>query len=139
MNFQARSTLVMVIVFLLVYGWYFTRVLTAAAAGPVEAIEYRSLLLAMVGVLVALSIAAHIVLAVAAPGEGDQSDERDKLIDLRGEQKGSLVLGVFALGAMALAMFEQPSFWVAHVLLAGLVLAEVVKGAFKLVDYRRGL
>lgn len=93
MSFQARGTLVTVLVFLGVYGWYFGRVFSAAQAGPVDAIDYQPLLLVMVGVLVAL----------------------------------------------ALAMLEREPFWIAHTLLGGLVLAEVVKGAFKLMDYRRGV
>lgn len=139
MSFQARSTLVSVLVFLGVYGWYFGRVFSAAQAGPVEAIDYQPLLLVMVGVLVALAVATHIVLAVMSPKGADQTDERDRLIELRGEQKGSLVLSVFVLGALALAMLEREPFWIAHTLLGGLVLAEVVKGAFKLLDYRPGV
>lgn len=139
MSFQARSTLVSVLIYLGIYGWYFRRVFAAIQADPVDAIDYQPLLLVMVGVLVALGVATHIVLAVVSPRDADRSDERDRLIELRGQQKGSHVLSVFALGALALAMIESEPFWIAHALLGGMVLAEVVKGTFKLLDYRRGV
>jgi hypothetical protein len=57
-------------------------------------------------------------IALANPREADASDERDRLIAPRGERVGGYVLavGVFA----------------------GLVLAELVEGATKIVLYRRG-
>jgi hypothetical protein len=57
-------------------------------------------------------------IALANPREAAASDERDRLIAPRGERVGGYVLavGVFA----------------------GLVLAELVEGATKIVLYRRG-
>jgi hypothetical protein len=57
-------------------------------------------------------------IALANPREAAASDERDRLIVPRGERVGGYVLavGVFA----------------------GLVLAELVEGATKIVLYRRG-
>jgi hypothetical protein len=57
-------------------------------------------------------------IALANPREAAASDERDRLIAPRGERVGGYVLAVGVL--------------------AGLVLAELVEGATKIVLYRRG-
>ena len=142
MSVRAKSTLVMLVSYLLVYGWYFSRVLVAASRGPVGDIAYSGLLAAMVGVLVAVSVVANIVVATVARRSGadpDESDERDDLIELRGAFKGNCVLVAAVLSAMALAMVEAEPFWIAHALLGGLVLSEITRACFKLLDYRRGL
>jgi hypothetical protein len=61
-------------------------------------------------------------IALANPKEAGASDERDRLIALRGERVGGYVLAVGVLGGLPLA-------W---------VVAELVEGATKIVLYRRG-
>jgi hypothetical protein len=139
MSFQQKSTAAMLVIFLVAYGWYFARVLSAAGAGPVTDIAYETPLLVMIVALVVLGIIAHIVITVMNPGEGDATDERDRIIDLQAGRVGHVVLSIGALAGILLAMREAQPFWIAHALLAGLVLAEVVKDATKLVLYRRGL
>ena len=65
-----------------------------------------------------MSFQEKSAIALANPREAAASDERDRLIAPRGERVGGYVLavGVFA----------------------GLVLAELVEGATKIVLYRRG-
>ena len=88
----------------------------------------------------AASIVVHIAIAIAAPSEADDtSDERDKLIEMRGDQRGGFVLALFALLAMGSAMTAQPYYLVANLILGGLVAGEIVKAVSKLVDYRRGV
>lgn len=138
MSFKARTTAVMLIVLLIIYGWYFARVLMEASTTPVADIAYQGLLLVMVGILVVLSIVGITVLTTLARGEADQEDERDELIEMRGDQMGGYVLAVAALAAMGVAMAEGEFFWIAHLLLAGLVLSEVAKALVMLKAYRRG-
>jgi hypothetical protein len=79
-----------------------------------------------------------IVLAVVDRRQADDEDERDRLIERRGDQVGGYVLAVAALVGMGLAMVEGAYFWIANALLAGLVLSELVKGIVMLSAYRRG-
>ena len=80
------------------------------------------------------------VLAIAAPSEAEEAaDERDRLVEMRGDQRGGFVLALFALAAMASAMTAQPYYLIANLVLAGLVASELVKGVSKLIGYRRGV
>lgn len=141
MSYQAKSTAAMLAIYVLVYGLYFSKMATAASAGPVDGIAYGTLLACMVGLLVALTVVANIVIAALAPknADGALADERDRLIELRGAYKGSFMVATSAVGAMFLAIAEVDTFWIAHLLLLGLVLGEILKAAAMLVDYRRGL
>lgn len=139
MSFQEKSAWIMVVLVALVYGWYFAVVFgDVASQEVVRDIAYRGMMLATVVVLTILAAASHIVVAVASPREADKSDERDKEINRYGEYIGGFVLGVGALLALGLAMFEVEHFWIANAILAGLVLSELVSGVTRIVLYRRG-
>lgn len=77
--------------------------------------------------LAIIAAAVHMVLAI--PRRAGEFDERDRLVDLRSEWLGGTVLTAGVLGALAAAMSELASFWVAHILLSALVLAELAKDA----------
>lgn len=139
MSFREKSTATILVGYLVVYGWYFTRVVSAAGSGPVTDIDYQGLLFVMVGVLVAATVVAQILIAILAPAEAEQVDERDRLISLRGDRISGWVVTIGALAALGLAMIEADWFWIAHTLLAGLVLAEIFKATSMLVNYRRSM
>jgi len=139
MSFKARTTAVMLVVVLIVYGWYFAQVLLDAASTPVDEIPYQGLLFATVVILVILfTIGVAVMAALARREANEDEDERDRLIEMRGAQVSSYVLLVAVLVAMALAMVEGEQFWIAQLLMAGLVLSEVAKSVVMLARYRRG-
>lgn len=138
MSFKGAVTAIMLVVLAIVYGWYFAQVLTEANSTPVGEIDYQGTLLVMVVILVILSVVGISILAALRNREADTTDERDRLIEMRGDQVGSYALVVAALVAMGVAMLEGEYFWIAHVLLAGLVLSEIVKAVVMVVAYRRG-
>ena len=127
MSFQAKSNLVMFVIIAVVYGLYFAVVLSWAQSTSVEDISYQPLLVLTVVPVVVLAIIAHILLAIVRPSEAGQSDERDRLIDLRGESIGGVVLAVVVFGAIFLAMAEAHQFWLAQTLVAGIVVAQLAK------------
>lgn len=87
-----------------------------------------------------LAIIAHAVIAlVLAPSEAGTTDERDQVVDLRGEWLGGFVLAAGIICGLALTIFEIHVFWIAQVLLGSLVLSEIVKDARTLVLYRQGI
>ena len=137
MSFQQKSTWAMFGTMLFVYGGYFLSLRGAylAAPGQVLAWDYRDEMLAAVICLVVIAIVAHIVIALFGP---DETDERDRAIERMGDYVGGYVLGAGSLTAMGMAMFELPHFWIANMILLGLVLGELVGGAVKLVYYHRG-
>ncbi len=138
MRFQAKSTIAIFAILAAVYGWYFATMLTAARHTPINEIIYQPLMILVTIPLVLLMIVVHVAIAITAPGEAGVSDERDRLIALRGGEIGRLVLATGVFGSLVLAMFGGQRFWIAHTLLGALVLAEMAAAATKLVLYRRG-
>jgi hypothetical protein len=49
------------------------------------------------------------------------------------------VLAVGTVAGLGLAVIQADTFWIAQVLLAGLVVAEITEGLTRLVLYRRGV
>jgi hypothetical protein len=113
MTFQAKSTVAMLGILTVVYGWYFATMLAAAGRTPVSEIVYQPLMILVTIPLVILAIVAHAVIAIAAPSEAGVEDERDRQIGLRGEKLGGLVLASGVFGGLVLAMFGGASFWIA--------------------------
>lgn len=138
MTFQEKSTAILVGLLLLIYGWYTLDVFSMASHTPVQDIDYHPMLLGMVGLFVVLAVIAHILIFVINPNESDTPDERDKLLRLRGDRVASLITGAGVLGAIALSMTNAAHFWIAHALLAALVLGEIFRGVYVLIGYRRG-
>ncbi|MGP1276417.1 MAG: hypothetical protein ACQRW7_13465 [Caulobacterales bacterium] len=145
MSFQEKSNALMLGAMVLVYGTYFMLVLGAPLLSGSEIdtsvglLMSNGLMLASVLALVVIAIIGHIAIAVLAPKDADTSDERDRLIEMRGDQRGGFVLGAAALGAMGLAMLAAEHFWIVNLILGGLVLGEIVKAVSKIIDYRRGV
>ena len=137
MSFQGKSTALMLATVIGVYGWYFITVARWASGSPVAEIAYQPLMLVTILVLIVVAIGGHILLALIPPYRGRQPDERDRLIELKGESIGGVVLGTGAVGGVFLAMAEFDYFWIANTVLLGLVLSEVVAGAAKLILYWR--
>jgi hypothetical protein len=54
-------------------------------------------------------------------------------------QGARYVLAIGTVAGLGLAVIEADTFWIAQVLLAGLVVAEIAEGLTRLVLYRRGL
>ncbi|QNL19383.1 hypothetical protein HXX25_08685 [Hyphobacterium sp. CCMP332] len=145
MSFQEKSNALMLGAIVLVYGGYFALVLGSPVMTDGELnteiglLMSNGLILVTVGALVTIAIFGHIVIALLNHKEAGSEDERDKLIEMRGDQRGGFVMGVFAVCAMGLAMIATPHFWIVNTILGGLVAAEIVKAVSKLIDYRRGV
>lgn len=138
MSFHARSTALALVAYVVVTIGYVILLVQAAADTAIEDIDYQGLLIGLVVTFVIIAIVGNIILASSNIAESDAVDERDKLIELKGERYGGWALSVGALAALALAMTDQATFWIAQVILAGLVLSEITSSASQLVMYRRG-
>jgi hypothetical protein len=121
-SFQEKSAIAMTGPLALVDGAYFAIVGRWLTVTPADEIVYQPLLIVAIVPLVVLAVVSHVAIALANPKEAGASDERDRLIALRGERVGGYVLAVGVLGGLPLA-------W---------VVAELVEGATKIVLYRRG-
>ena len=139
MSFQEKSNLVMTVIIALVYGAYFAVVMPPALSDGPSMEQVGPYLFGAVVFLVIGGVVAHILVAMAAPKESDEADERDKLIEMRADARSSYVLGAAALLALGLGLTEQHLFWVVHMILGGLVASELVKGVLRAIDYRMGV
>ncbi|QNL19382.1 hypothetical protein HXX25_08680 [Hyphobacterium sp. CCMP332] len=139
MSFREKSTWVLLAATVIVYGWYFATTLGEALGAETPPVVDNVRLFGAVVVMVVLSIVAHIVIAILSPKDADAADERDRLIELRGDQRGGFLMTVALFSTMGLAMTGASVFWIAHGALAGLVVSELVKAVSKLIDYRRGV
>ncbi|WP_306016908.1 hypothetical protein [Oceanicaulis sp. MMSF_3324] len=139
MSFQEKSNLVMTVIIALVYGAYFAAVMPPALSEGPSMEQVGPYLFGAVVFLVIGGVVAHILVAMAAPKESDEADERDKLIEMRADARSSYVLGAAALLALGLGLTEQHLFWVVHMILGGLVASELVKGVLRAIDYRMGV
>lgn len=138
MSFQEKSTAVMLAALVVAYGWYGLQIFRMASDSPVETLVYQPLIFIVVVPLVVIATIGHIVISAQNPAEADSSDERDREIARRGAVIGGWVVSIAGIGALFSAMAEVSHFWIAHVLLAGLVMAELADGLWRLVLYRRG-
>ena len=138
MSFWEKSNLVMTAIYALAYGWYAAAVLPGAIANGPSMETVGPYLLAAVLLLVFGGIIAHILIAMAAPDEADNPDERDRMIEMRADARSSYVLGTGAILALGLALMELHVFWIVNAILAGLVLGEIAKGVMRALAYRLG-
>ena len=139
MSFQEKSNLVMTVIIALVYGAYFAVVMPPALSEGPSMEQVGPYLFGAVVFLVIGGVVAHILVAMAAPRDSDEADERDKLIEMRADARSSYVMGAAALLALGLGLTEQHLFWVVHMILGGLVASELVKGVLRAIDYRMGV
>jgi hypothetical protein len=140
MTFSEKSVLVNVVALVVGALAYAALVIPLALGTPVDQIAYQPLMVVAVVLLVVIVVAGHVVVAVTRPAEATAGmDERERLIGWRGQSVGGYVLAVGVFTAICLAMVEVPWFWIANVLAAMWVLAEVVAGLVKLTLFRRGV
>jgi hypothetical protein len=153
MSFEEKVTWLSGAITLIVAGWYLRFVLDALGRLPVEQIAYQRALLIALGAMVVLTIAGTVAVAIGtaianaigveltgkeSADDVDRTDERDAVIEARGDRFAYYVVSALMVGALAMAMLEMPHFWIANAMFAAFVVAGMVGIAVKLVAYRRG-
>ena len=143
MSFHEKSAWGSLVIVVLVFGWYVASLWSGAGDSP----ESTAFLLLRVTLAVVVAEAGfHILVAtpLARRPEEAEKDERDKLVAWRAEGAGAVVLGGFVVFAIFYIVVGEAFFGPriplhsAHLLLLGLVLAEVYTDAYRIVLYRRG-
>jgi len=143
LSFQEKSAWGLLAGILVVSAFYFPRALAIVeyAGNPVA-------LIAISGVgVVALVIIEALYHAIIAVTGGDETDERDKLIDLKAERNGGLVLGLSLFVLVGHIIVENAvmggagpnALLIAVYIIAGLTFSEVVKLASQIWYYRAGI
>lgn len=144
LSFQEKSLWLMLASLIAAFGYYFAHALPAHAVraalegeGAVDVMApHVALFAAAVLLLVVLSVAGHVVIALV--DRHSETDERDRLIGLKSTSYASYVLATGVFLALTAAVFTKGNFIFTHVLLAFWVLAQLVAIGSQLVMYRRG-
>lgn len=135
MSFQEKSLWVLLVGLVLAFGGYFAVVLPnhTPEVQPSQVV----LFVAATILLVVLQVVGQVVVAILDRRTG--TDERDRLIALKGTRNGAYLLATGVFFALCAAVWVPGNFVFAHVLLAFWVLAQLLEIATQLYSYRRGI
>jgi len=139
-SFKEKSIWTSLITTIIVFGYYFTRVFNLLNQTTTDSTNLIVLFIGVVIVMIILEIVSHITLAVIYKKEvNESSDERDKLIELKGIRISYwiLIFGIFQ-AIVSLLMNKSP-LMVANIILLFFVFAQIVGESIKLYYYRKGI
>lgn len=139
MSYQEKSTWIYALITLFVPGVYLISLWGRIQDTPVSQIDYQGPMLQAIFIAIVLTIIAHILIAIAAPKEAEQSDERDKSIYRFGEYIATYPFYTGVVVALFLAFVEFPHFWIANTLYASFIVAALTSSGAKILAYRRGI
>lgn len=138
MSFREKSAWLLAGTVVVAYGWYLANVMSQLDGGSVADVSYqRTAVVATIGLVVLVAV-SHIVLAAVAPKGSRQTRGGAAAIRRYARSTGGVVVTAAAVLGMALAMVEADYFWIANVILAGLVVAELSAAGSEILIYRRG-
>lgn len=134
MSFQEKSLWLVFVGLIVAFGFYFATVLPTNA---VNVMPHQVVLFVLaIIVLVIVAIVGHILIAIA--DRHTDTDERDRLIELKGTRNAAYVLAAGVFLALCTALLTEGNFVFTHVLLGFWVLAQLVEVGSQLFLYRRG-
>ncbi|MBK8795640.1 MAG: hypothetical protein IPM07_04130 [Anaerolineales bacterium] len=134
LSFQEKSLWVMFVGLIAAFSFYFVTVLPSSAVNvmPDQVVYF---VLAVI-FLVVTQIVGNSVIAIM--DRNTQTDERDRLIALKGMRNGGYVLATGVFLALCTALLTDGNFLFTHVLLGFWLFAHLVEIAPRLFLYRRG-
>ncbi len=140
MSFREKSAWISLLLYLGIYGFYFTQVAVALARGQADGAHFLGLFGQSVVVFVVATIVLTVIAAIRAPRDAQApEDEREKLITLKANSASGYVLAVGVVFAIGVLFYGADDFLAINLLFFALVMSEVYKVATQLVLYRRGV
>jgi hypothetical protein len=138
MTFQEKSNWVQLVGLLVAFGGYFrSAYLTIFPMPQAKDIlpHQAGLFMAATALLVVILVVGHIVVVIF--NRDTETDERDRLIEMKGERLGSFVLACGVFFSLWTALITEGNAIMAHVLLGFWVLAQMVENLSQIIMYRR--
>jgi hypothetical protein len=133
LSFQEKSLWLMFVSLVVGFGSYFV---TALQTNAVDVMPHQVVLFVLaVVMLVIMQIVGHIVIAIV--DRRTKTDERDRLIELKGTRNAAYVLATGVFLALCTALMTKGNFVFTHVLLGFWVLAQLVEIGSQLFLHRR--
>jgi len=137
MSFREESAWISFVSIALVFFTYFAKVVVVRA-GRRSGDSFHVFLVLLVA-LVVLEVVLHVAIARQSPRAArTPKDERERLIDMKATRLAFPVLLVGAFAAMGTMHLDAGRWVMAHVLLVGVVLAELTRFGAQIVYHRRG-
>ena len=133
-SFQEKSLWLMFVSLVGVFGFYFVTVLPADAANVMP--HQVALFTVAIVMLVIMQVVGHVVIAIV--DRNTETDERDRLIGLKGTRNAAYVLATGVFLALCASLLTEGNFVFTHLLLGFWVLAQLVEIGSQLFLYRRG-
>jgi hypothetical protein len=133
LSFQEKSFWLMFVGLIGAFGFYFAKVLPMGAVNVLP--QQIGLFVVAVMMLVVTQIVGHVLIMLL--DRRTDTDERDRLIELKGTRNAAYVLATGVFLALCAALLTQGNFVFTHVLLAFWVLAQLMQIASQLFLYRR--
>jgi hypothetical protein len=134
LSFQEKSLWLTLASLIVAFGFYFGSAIPGASVDVMPA-QVGMFVLA-VALLVITQVVGHIVIAVV--DRRPETDERDRLIGLKGTRNGAYVMATGVFLALCTTLLTDGNFVFTHVLLGSWVVAQLVETASQLLLYRRG-
>jgi hypothetical protein len=140
MSFREKSAWISLLLYLGIYGFYFTQVAVAVTRGEAGGGRFLGLFGQSVVLFVAATIVLTVIAAVLAPKDAQApQDEREKLIALKANSVSGYVLAGAVVLVIGVLFFGADEFLTINLLFFALVLSEVCRVAAQLVLTRRGV
>ncbi len=117
---------------------YFVTILRQLATTDATEIAYIRPMLAAIGAAMVLNIVLSIGAALFSAEDHNKTDERDTSINLYGEYRAGVVLGVAMVVPFGLTLAGADHFWIAQGMYLAFVLSALASSLMKIGVYRRG-
>jgi len=136
MSYEEKGVWLLLVIAVAGYATYLGLVLSQGV--PPAQSDYVPAMLWTIGGAIVAGIVLRIVVEMFAPSESNRKDVRDRSIERFGDSVGNAFLVIGGVGALLLAVFAAPHFWIANLLYLCFVLSAVLGSVAKIVAYRRG-
>ena len=137
MSFREKSAWISFVLIVLVFGPYFWLVGRQLMGG---AHVHAGTQFALIALFFVLEVVVHVAIAVRSPRDARApKDEREVLIDLKATRTAFYVLFAGALMSIFTMHFRVTVWTFSQFVLFSIVVAELVKFAWQIVLFRRGL
>lgn len=139
MSFHEKSSWAMGLIMLIGLAWYVKTVASMSAGLEGVAPPVLPIVAVYIVIIVVLSIAGHIMIAITKPSEADDTmDERDKLIAARAGNAAGVALGVGILASLGNYLISYDGNLLFHAVFLSLMVAQITEYAARIVYYRGG-
>ena len=137
LSFQEKSLWLMLVGLIASFAFYFYYAFASQLPQSVDVMPQQLLLFGLaVAMLVIVQIIGQVVIAIV--DRRLQTDERDRLIALKGTRNAAYVLATGVFCALSAALLTTGNFIFTHILLGFWLLAQLTEIGSQLFLYRRG-